>query len=247
MKPHAFTLSIPSPCSETWEEMTACSSGKFCAACQHEVVDFTSFSGAAIAHYFESITDENVCGRFYARQLQDKTFSCRPPLRVPYKAWFLAASVAALTIVSMDAKAQATQTGVHVFPTVKQTTPSVPSNVKSDTLIIRGEVRNTRHEEVINSTIVLWQGGEMLVGTVSDFEGKYELQIPRARLSDARLFLVCTYVDIKLELPIPQPTEKLLLEQNFTINTRSLPLHRVQSEYVVGRIKVHKKSKKIRR
>lgn len=47
----------------------------------------------------------------------------------------------------------------------------------------------------------------MLVGTVSDFDGKYELQIPRARLSDGPLFLVCTYVDIKLELPIPQPTE----------------------------------------
>lgn len=237
MKPDAFILSIPNPCSENWEEMATCPSGKFCAHCQHEVVDFTTFTDTAIAQYLESNTDENVCGRFYRHQLQEKEFSCRPPLQVPYKALLLAASVAALNVVNIEAQAQSPRQGSHVFPTVKQPTLTSPIT-EADTLIIRGEVRNTRNEEVINSTVILWQQREMLGGTVSDFEGKYELRIPVRQLTGTPLLLTCTHFHTKVELPI-QPDAKGIVEQSFLID--AYRINTDDREYIVGRLKKKKK------
>ena len=36
-----LTLSIPTPCTEDWNNMTPDKNGKFCAACQKTVVDFS--------------------------------------------------------------------------------------------------------------------------------------------------------------------------------------------------------------
>lgn len=60
-------ITIPKPCHENWDNMTADEKGKFCSVCSKTVHDFTDFSDEELFGRFES--NENICGRFREDQL----------------------------------------------------------------------------------------------------------------------------------------------------------------------------------
>ena len=41
MSKDKFQVSIPDPCTQAWSDMTPAEGGRFCAHCQHEVIDFS--------------------------------------------------------------------------------------------------------------------------------------------------------------------------------------------------------------
>lgn len=61
-------LSIPTPCREDWQQMSPDGRGRFCAQCQKTVIDFSSWSDAALYEFFSKNTGP-VCGRFFNTQL----------------------------------------------------------------------------------------------------------------------------------------------------------------------------------
>jgi len=63
-------LSIPQPCHENWQNMTAREQGRFCNACAKEVVDFSKMTDAEVLNYFTGLTHQNVCGRVLPSQLE---------------------------------------------------------------------------------------------------------------------------------------------------------------------------------
>jgi hypothetical protein len=73
MRTKRFTISIPEPCTENWNEMTPTERGKFCAHCQKDVIDFSSKADFEIAN-FAKHKKGNFCGRFVDTQLE-KEFS----------------------------------------------------------------------------------------------------------------------------------------------------------------------------
>lgn len=73
MRTKRFTISIPEPCTENWNEMTPTERGKFCAHCQKDVIDFSSKTEFEIAN-FAKHNKGNFCGRFVDTQLE-KEFS----------------------------------------------------------------------------------------------------------------------------------------------------------------------------
>lgn len=79
-------LSIPEPCHENWADMTPTEKGRFCAACQKEVVDFTNMREAELVAFFRKKKTGSVCGRFNDTQLN--TEMTVPPKRIPWARYF---------------------------------------------------------------------------------------------------------------------------------------------------------------
>jgi hypothetical protein len=55
-------LTVPEPCHENWTEMTPIEKGRFCAACQKNVYDFTKSTDREIINAYEK--DKNYAGVF---------------------------------------------------------------------------------------------------------------------------------------------------------------------------------------
>lgn len=66
----ATIISIPSPCTEPWEQMTTVIGGRHCAACQKTVQDFSTFSDRELANWLATYTGEATCGRLHVDQLE---------------------------------------------------------------------------------------------------------------------------------------------------------------------------------
>lgn len=60
---------IKHPCLENWEGMTPTAQGRFCKACQKQVVDFSQQSREDVLLYLLKHTHEQVCGRVLSSQL----------------------------------------------------------------------------------------------------------------------------------------------------------------------------------
>jgi CarboxypepD_reg-like domain/Secretion system C-terminal sorting domain len=101
-------LSIDNPCHENWDNMTQADKGRFCTACQKQVVDFTNMSDSQIAAFFKKPVrdlskDGSVCGRFFQDQL-DRDIEI-PKKRILWVKYFFQFALPAF-LVSMKATAQ---------------------------------------------------------------------------------------------------------------------------------------------
>jgi carboxypeptidase-like protein len=63
------SIYIPQPCHEDWNKMTLTQQGKFCSACNKQVVDFSLMSDNQILNFLSNQPGK-LCGRFDAEQLQ---------------------------------------------------------------------------------------------------------------------------------------------------------------------------------
>lgn len=64
-------ISIPSPCSESWNAMSPNGNGRFCNSCDKTVVDFTKMTNPEIQKYFTDHSNEGrICGHFKFEQVE---------------------------------------------------------------------------------------------------------------------------------------------------------------------------------
>ncbi|MEO3403143.1 hypothetical protein AAFN85_04525 [Mucilaginibacter sp. CAU 1740] len=61
------SITIPEPCHQQWQQMTAESNGRYCDHCCKTVVDFSVMSNEEIITHLSA--NHNVCGRFEKQQL----------------------------------------------------------------------------------------------------------------------------------------------------------------------------------
>lgn len=83
MESTLYKLRVSRPCKQNWEEMVPGASGRFCAACQTSVIDFTTMSDEAIIRYFREGGVTEGCGRFLQPQLE--RIRIEIPAYLPYK------------------------------------------------------------------------------------------------------------------------------------------------------------------
>jgi hypothetical protein len=145
-------LSIPAPCHEDWNKMTTIDKGKFCQACQRNVIDFTAMSDEQLFAYFKKPVQESMCGRFMARQL-DRRIEM-PAKKIPWVKYFIHVALPAF-LFTVKAKAQGK---MKIDPIV--VVSKTGDKISGDTIIpamirnIKGQVTDENGTGIPYATIV---------------------------------------------------------------------------------------------
>lgn len=171
-----ITLSIPTPCHESWHLMTTVEKGRFCQSCNKVVTDFTDMSDQAIIACIQE-QKGNVCGRLHRTQLMRELSAPVKP-RTGWLRFFFQFTLPAFFIaIKPEAKAQT----MH-----KPATETVAQNVQristysSDSIpapwSISGIITDKKGGVLPGATIMLKNTKE---GTVSNTEGLFTIKVPR--------------------------------------------------------------------
>lgn len=177
----AYTISLPKPCHESWETMTSNERGKFCDACQKNVIDFTRLSDNEIVKIIEQ-TDGNMCGRFSKLQLGREIYFEKQHVFFPLKARLIGGLLALATlqpIISYASKPNEIE--VHYsfdnFPKKKTNRLDIPETPEHDTTkyAITGIAIDSLTKEPLPFVSVAIYNTTQ--GAVTDLEGKFKMTV----------------------------------------------------------------------
>ncbi|MCW3122320.1 MAG: hypothetical protein JWQ38_1812 [Flavipsychrobacter sp.] len=144
-----YTIQIPKPCHESWDDMTPESNGRHCAQCSKTVVDFSGWGQEDILRYLQGSSSSGVCGRFKAEQLNVPVSSEQFIKSVVYAPLPLYKKVAAILLFAFgmlhtgdDAGAVAQQVVHHAATDTIKRRPVMMGKIASP----RPIVRDTTHK-----------------------------------------------------------------------------------------------------
>jgi hypothetical protein len=175
-------ISIPNPCSEDWNQMTASEKGRFCTSCQTQVINFTEMPVEEIKHFLEQET-ESICGRFSIHQIElfNATYQ-ELPSPSNLRKWTIAAVIAGVSVLPAFAQGS---NFMHLHPSPNtsssyhnqaQTTDTVPV---SHTIVLTGQVIDSEINERMIGAAITVKGTQITTST--DIDGNFRLAIPKSK------------------------------------------------------------------
>jgi hypothetical protein len=160
-----FTISISTPCDQSWNSLLPTSTVGFCLTCKKEVIDFRNMSDDQVIEYF-SQRKNNTCGRFYQHQLVHHSPN---QLRKSLRYSMIPAGILSLLMFFISADV----TGQSLSANLKQDTST--TQVASMNQWVKGYVRADSGEPLPGANVYL-KGTQM--GTVTDENGYFEFSTP---------------------------------------------------------------------
>ncbi|ANE52910.1 T9SS type A sorting domain-containing protein [Flavisolibacter tropicus] len=155
---HKFTLSIPTPCHENWDQMTPVEKGRFCASCQKTVIDFTNMTDQQLAAYFKKPTG-SVCGRFVKDQLERNITV--PTKRIPWLRYFFQFTLPAF-LFSLKATGQKVER-VEKISIVHSKTDSPINKLSQEVTRDKLQYDTVRNDMALTSALQGIAGGVMVI------------------------------------------------------------------------------------
>ncbi len=163
--PKPIQISIPKPCHENWESMTPTEKGRFCAACQKNVHDFTKSSDREIASVLKN--QKNACGRFRIDQLDRDLIIPKEKNK-----FWVAASSAVVAFIGLGTNEATAQDAVR---TEQHQTDK--ATIEKDTVSVQGKLISGVVSDIVGplpSASVLNRRTQQYVMT--DIDGKYSIE-----------------------------------------------------------------------
>ena len=223
------TIRLPQPCPENWDGMTATATGRHCARCQENVVDFTRMTEPEVVTFLRQHPGVN-CGRFRESQL-DRPLLAPAQAVGGWRQWW-GATLAMLgfgALAGPKAQGQAASSAYWGGPvpatvgqpnqkTLMQALPAallankvaaVDSGAMTgspDSLIIRGTVYNPLGFRRADVRLRFRYGGKGHATT--DAKGHFRLVVGRKDLTEnSQIYAVAWYKNnddhyLKAELPV---------------------------------------------
>lgn len=186
-----FSVSVPKPCHENWDDMTPTQKGKHCFSCQKTVVDFSKMSDRQIIRYFQQ-SKGSTCGRFSNAQLnrpiveslvvrpQNRWTWMFPAILLPFSG-FAQQSMSSDSVITIPLE-------VSVDKASGSETNAISKN-KSSACKPHADKTNTASVESSESLIFL-NSEALLVGDVITTTGNALLrEEPKMELNDVFLFV----------------------------------------------------------
>ena len=188
MKNTHFSIKVPKPCHEDWNQMTPAKQGRFCQVCERSLVDFSKMSDRELIRYFTSHKGK-LCGRFSKHQLERNLHLPQPlpPSYTRAKAMGLLLS-GMLTAGTLEAQEN---TPTYPLPITEMVDGEVeiiegPVPVEPESFKISGQVTERGTGEVLIGASVLLKG--TTTGTVTDIDGNFSIDIPIDQESPVLVF-----------------------------------------------------------
>jgi len=155
------SLYIPTPCAQPWAAMRATADGRYCGACQTEVVDFTRLSEAEILAFLGRRSGQPVCVLANANQVVSAPSTY-------WRQWLLAG----LALLGWQPVTSCATKPPQQLP-AQATAATGSAAAQSQQLLIRGQVLDGASETVVPQVSIFINGTEF--GTVTDAQGRFEL------------------------------------------------------------------------
>jgi hypothetical protein len=163
-----FNLTIPKPCHENWDHMSAAEKGRFCGSCQKVVVDFTGMNDRGLANFFKKPVG-NVCGRFQQDQLNREIVVPKKP--IPWLRHFIHIAWPAFILMLKSCGTKDKLTGVVVphLALTNSTAKEESSEVILGALAMPVPKEDTTHTFTKGEVapIVVWEEPVELMGDIA--------------------------------------------------------------------------------
>lgn len=183
-----YTIDIPKPCDEGWQNMTPTQKGRFCASCQKEVIDFTQLSSSDIARKIKS--RKNLCGRFTKDQLQQNyTTSSQNNL----SRLGIALGLGSIIAVAQPSFAQEKNIKVQIEQDIVDKGLKKKITTKNDSILFSGTVLDDQNLTLPGANIIQLNKTHR---TQADFDGNFSIFIHKEDLKND-VFLEITYTGFK--------------------------------------------------
>ncbi len=164
-----ITISIPKPCHENWQEMTATERGGFCKSCQKEVIDFTKKTEDETHRILSA--GGATCGRFRTDQLE------RPIHQTTYiRSWWHWKAIAA-SVLSLVGYKEGVANSKFFPGETKIDTFQRRTEIQDKMITISGKVVDEDFTAIINAPLILEDSLSNNVAILTtDTNGHFEYQ-----------------------------------------------------------------------
>lgn len=174
MSKPAFTVTIPEPCQENWNEMTPREQGRFCSVCTKTVVDFSTMTDTQLFSVLKNGAG-NMCGHFHKEQLDRTITAPKKPKWIlqPFWKYFVGLF---LFIKPAVAKAQGKPVCTPVIPDkpyVKMGIVAVDNRPKKIEKEITGIIMNTS-KQALSGVVINVKGTTKY--TTADSKGNFKIK-----------------------------------------------------------------------
>lgn len=179
------TISIPHPCTQSWDEMKPHDEGRYCDHCQKTVTDFSAWSDVAL-HKFFAKKSGYICGRFLSTQLN------RPiniPLQPHSKLYRIAVALGLTILAAQGPSAGAKPKPLLTSQNYLTATPDT-LNKTGDTswVSISGNVADAKSQPVSGAFVQAYRNGEAYSGAFVDTAGNFLVDYLRPGVYDVVVF-----------------------------------------------------------
>ena len=225
-KTKSVQFQINEPCHESWNQMHSLPGGRFCSSCEKTVVDFSGMTDNEIVRFVQK-NNQKLCGRFRPEQLNRDMMIPRTP--TSFQKWKSAAAILAGLLAWNTVEAQTninlSQENISIVTNAKKSKAEKgercnvkKTNMKSPTNKLNGIVKDANGEPLIGATILLEQNN----GTVTDIDGKFELEIPEGWESFEVTFSYIGYSTQVIEFDSKEMIEGKVAEVKMNSNSTNL-------------------------
>lgn len=169
-------LTIPEPCHEKWHRMSKDEKGRFCMACNKQVIDFSNMTDQQIVDYMVSASG-NVCGRFTDTQL-NRPLHSNTSGQAAHKWWLSLCFPLFIGITrGMSQGKPVVKYKTHARKTTQRKMPHPGADVLPVYRKINGYVVDEKGSPVALATVRSLAGGTV---AVTDTAGVFCVQVPVA-------------------------------------------------------------------
>lgn len=207
-KSRSIQLSIPTPCSQNWEEMSVNDKGRFCSSCNKSVIDFRNYSDQQLVDFFKR-SKGNVCGHFRDNQLEKPMHNSQ---NRPLSPLLISAAMA----IGFGNNLYATGKQIH-SPVIQEVLNTEKKNEKNNSIardstrFISGKIVDQLTKLQVSGATLLIEGGRFAI--TADEKGTFSFFVPDHISADTvklRIIsnehldqtVVCAIKDLPLDLTI---------------------------------------------